>query len=305
LTITIAEATSWATEHCEECGIAHDALQLNQLSELLPFRYIDGHKLVVPKVDGDLSGYASLIGDTGQNPDADFPSVSTLEVPLSYFAAILEVDSLIATHYGSYRNILRSLVQVKVFAILQRFWSMVFNGNSANQGECAGLVELANTYTHEVTSNSGGTGPPLAGEIEAMLRMLSPRRGLKNRYLVMHPWALEILRNSAYQNDIYFAEDERLGQVPVIAGTKVVQSEYIPVDQSIPPNNNLTTIFGVVLHPRTGCFGVLPHANRGQEIQVLGPFRKEGQDTSYFKIKAPMGFGAFGSGVAALIGVGE
>lgn len=288
------------------CGVALSARIQDQVFGLLPFKYIEGHQLDIAKVDASgISGYATVIPDTGGSPALTFPDVGTFQIPLTHFAAILEVDSLVVDQYGSHRDILRPLIDIKVAAIVDLFRNRLVNGEGA-AGEFSGLVELASTYANTVGADGDAAngGPVQAGEIEAMLAMLAPQHGLKNRYLVMNSQTLNSLRSGAYQNDVYFIEHPQEGPLPAIAGVPVLVNNHIRMDQIKGASANLTSIFGIILEPDTGVFGILPCTNRGQEVRVLGPFLKEGSEilTFHLQMQAGVGLGNEDT-VAALDGV--
>jgi len=291
-TISQPEAQLYAVE-APSCGIAVQDRVQDQLFGQIPFVYVDGRALTVAYVSGDgLESHAAQVATTGASPPATFPTVDASEIALSHFTTILEVDSLILTQYGSRRNILRSLIDVKVASIIELFRETIVTSTGP---PVEGL--LTTGEANKVTANGGAGGAVQAGEVEEMLSLLSPGDNLSNRYLVMNAKALTHLRAGAYQNEVYFLSHPLLGPVPTIGGVPVLVDDHFPTDEGA--SNDQTSIVGVVLEADTGYFGVLPCGRRGSEVTVVGPTPLEGTDTVAFKIWMDAGAGTANSRAVA------
>lgn len=279
-TITVQEAAYFSVP-APSCGIVVKSRVHDQLFGLIPFVYIDGDKLKIASVTGaGLESHASMIVGTGGSPPATFPTVDLAESPLFHFASILEVDSLVVSHYGNRRDILKALIDVKVASVLELFRKQLVTGTT---GGFEGLLMRGNA--NKITANGGAGGEVQPGEIESTLSLLSADDNLSNRYLVMHAKALKHLRGGAYQGDISLMQHPDLGNLPVIAQVPVLINNYLPTNEP----GDRTSILAVVLEPLTGLFGVLACAHRGREIRVFGPVPREGTDKLTFHVQMQAG----------------
>ena len=301
-TITTTEA-AYFSEPTPACGVLLSRRVHDQLFGKIPFVYIDGHQLDIANADADgLRAHASVIGTTGASPAASLPLLELATIPLSHFATILEVDSLLLSRYGNRQDVLRALLDVKVASLLDLFRYTIVNGDSAVAGEFDGLLKLADTFLTQTRANGGAGGAVQAGEIERMLSILRPQHGFANRYLVMHSEAFKHLRAGAYQNDVFFTQDATLGLLPTIGGAKVLIDNHLPLTEG--PSTDWTSILGVVLEARSGVYGALPCVRRGGEVEVLGPVARESTETLTLALQMPAGVGAGNKGaIAKLDGV--
>jgi hypothetical protein len=276
-----------------------DKRPTDQLYDILPFIPIEGHELVLNVIDATgstLPGLADLADAeaAGAAIDATMPTIATRTFPLKRISAEMPVDSIIPGKYGSHRDIVQGLLNLKVEAVRDHCRTLIARGDSSvNAEEFDGLAKLAALYSQEVTANNGAGGTALKGEIEKLLTLLNPRPTNQNVYLVMHAKAYEHLVRNNY-TDFEYVEHAVLGQLPSFAGVPVLIDNFIPTNEA--PTSTGTSIYAVMLGENVGLCGIYPAAVQGGEIQVRGPVVKESTDTMWYHVSWDVGLALYNKG---------
>lgn len=299
--ITLNEALKFSNSAIGE-RVSFDTPVLSQLPLLLDFEYVEGGSTYdINLADGSALASHAVAG-SGSAPPTTLPTISTRQNAMTYFASLLEVDSLILGHYGNHRDILRSLLTVKATAVLHSFFSAIFDGADGMSGTFKGLHKTADDNSNVVEADNGAAdgGAVQVGELEETAALLSASAGdLRNRYFVMHTDAYAHLYRGAYQGQIQFTKGP-LGMTPVVSGVPILLDNFIRTDRSHGVGVNLTTIYAVILG-RAGITGVMPCASRGKEVRVRGPLLKEATDTEFYQLSMGAGLAYYNvDGVAML-----
>ena len=279
-----------------------DQRPTDQLYDILPFVPIEGHELVLNVVDATgatLPGLADFADaeTAGAAIDSTMPTITTRTFALKRVSAEMPVDSVIPGRYGSHRDILQGLLNLKVEAVRDHCRYLIARGDSSvNAEEFDGLARLASVYSQEVTANNGAGGTVLAGELEQLLTLLNPRPTNENVYFVMHALAYEHLVRNNY-TDFEFVNHALLGQIPSFAGIPVLIDNYLPVDEA--PTSTGTSIYAVCIGEDMGLCGIFPSAVQGGEIQVRGPVVKESTDTMWYHVSWDVALACYNTGAIA------
>jgi len=170
--ITVSEASGFSNPDVSQ-RYHFDDRPVDQFFEVLPMEPIEGHQKRVNTVQaGDLYTHASLVTGNGGAVAATLPATLTREGNLSHFAARLEVDSLVADEYSSHRDVVHSLLQVKVAALLARFQYQLVRGDQAQAGEFQGLIKLGGSTSFGADGGNADGGVVAKGEIEKIIGAL-------------------------------------------------------------------------------------------------------------------------------------
>jgi len=285
-----------------------DKRPTDQLFEVLPFKPIAGHELRLSAVDASSGGLSALADAeaAGAAIDSTMPAITERLFSLKRISAEMPVASVIPGIYGTHRDIVQALLQLKVNAVRDHFKQLVIQGDSSVASEeFDGLKKLASSYSQQFgANNSAANGDTVQkGEIEELLNLLNPRPRTNNVYLVMHSKAYKHLVKNNYA-DVEFVQHALLGTVPVIAGAPVLVDNFIPITETQGTSNDCTSIYGVVLGDEVGLCGIYPASAVGQPIQVRGPVVKEATDTMWFHVSWDVGLACYGKGaVGRLYGV--
>lgn len=288
-------------------GYVLDKRPTDQLFEVLPFKPIAGHELRLNAVDASSSGLSALADAeaAGAAIDSTMPTITERLFALKRISAEMPVASIIPGIYGTHRDIVQALLQLKVNAVRDHFKLLLIQGDTASPEEFDGLKKLATSYSQQFgANNSAANGDTVQkGEIEELLNMLNPRPRTNNVYLVMHAKAYKHLVKNNYA-DVEFVQHALLGTVPCIAGAPVLVDNFISVAETQGSSSDCTSIYGVVLGDEVGLCGIYPASAVGQPIQVRGPVVKESTDTMWFHVSWDVGLACYGKGaVARLYGV--
>lgn len=302
--ISVNEAQSFSVSEPSHRFHADDAV-VDQFFQVLPFEPVEGHSKTISLFDAsDVHDHATLVPANSTAVPATLPTLSTRTSRLSHFAARLELDSLIAGHYSSYRDIVMAQLQVKVDAVLAQFQRHLILGNGTNPGEFTGLDLLASGYDVGADNSNANGGIVQRGEVEEAISLLAPGAGTHGRYLVMRSSAYHHLYKHNYTDQIFVLQHEQLGAVPAISGVPILLNDRIPGDQVRGTSNDLTSIYAVVVGKDRGLCGMYPAANEGRHIRIRGPYTKENTDTVHFDVTAQLGMTAYrGPAVAKVSGV--
>lgn len=285
-----------------------DKRTTDQLFEVLPFKPIAGHELRLNAVDASSSGLAALADAeaAGAVIVSTMPAITERLFALKRISAEMPVSSIIPGVYGTHRDIVQALLQLKVNAVRDHFKLLLIQGDSSVASEeFDGLKKLATSYSQQFGANSSAAngGTVLAGEVQELLNMLNPRPRTSNVYLVMHAKAYKHLVKNNY-TDVEFVQHALLGTVPCIAGAPVLIDNFISIAETQGTSNDCTSVYGVVLGDEVGLCGIYPASAVGQPIQVRGPVVKESTDTMWFHVSWDVGLACYGQGaVARLYGV--
>jgi len=271
-----------------------------QLYELLPFIPIQGHELRINVAPSSALGTFADAEDAGGALAQNWPSLTTRSFELVRISAELPVDGIITGVYGADNALLDTLVRIKVEAVRDRFKVMLFAGDpSINAAECLGLRRLVETVTLlSVRANSGAGGTVLAGEVEALLALISTRWAGSDLYLVMHAKAYRHLLRHNYR-EVEFGRHSQLGWIPVISGVPVLIDNFIPTNVNVGFGENTTSIYAVILGENHGLCGIHPAANPGGDILVRGPSIKSTSDAEWFHASWDVGIALYNGGALA------
>jgi len=288
-----------------------DQRPTDQFFDVLPFIPIEGHELIVNVIDASEANGPGLstLADAeaaGAAISGTMPTITTRSFPLKRISAEMPVDSIIPTKYGSHRDILAGLINIKVEAVRDHCKFLLVRGDSSvNAEEFDGLVRLAAVYSQQTgaASDAANGGTVAAGEVELILTMLNPRPSSENCYLVMHAKAYKHLVKNSY-TDVEYITHQILGQLPAIAGIPILIDNFIPLNETRGTSNDTTSIYAVMLGEDLGLCGLYPAAVKGTEIQVRGPVVKEGTDTMWYHVSWDVSLGCYNKGaIARLYGV--
>ena len=279
-----------------------DKRPTDQLYDILPFIPIEGHELVLNVVDASgstlpgLADYADAEA-AGAAIGSVMPTISTRTFALKRISAEMPIDSVIPGKYGSHRDIVSGLLNLKIEAVKDHCRALLIRGDSGtNAEEFDGLAKIASDNSQEIIANSGAGGTVAAGELEELLTLLNPRPANDNVYYVMHAKAYEHLTRNNY-TDFELIEHEMLGALPAFAGVPVLINNYIPTNED--PTSTGTSIYAVTLGEDVGLCGIYPSAVSGGEIQVAGPVVKESTDTMWYHVSWDVGLAVYNKGAVA------
>jgi hypothetical protein len=289
-----------------------DQRPTDQFFDALPFIPIEGHELVLNVIDAAEGGAGSGLSEfadaelAGAAIDQNMPAITTRTFALKRISAEMPVDSVIPSKYGSHRDILAGLINLKVEAVRDHCKHLLARGDSSvNAEEFDGLAKLASTYSQQTgaSTDAANGGTVLKGEIELLLTMLNPRPTNESCYLVMHAKAFKHLNKNNYA-DVEYITHATLGQLPAIAGVPILIDNFLPADETRGTSNDCTSIYAVMIGEDVGLCGIFPAAVQGQEIQVRGPVVKEGTDLMWYHVSWVVALACFNKGaIARLYGV--
>ena len=279
-----------------------DQRPTDQLYDILPFIAIEGHELVLNIVDASgstLPGMADFADaeTAGGAIVTTMPTITTRTSPLKRVSAEMPVDSIIPGKYGSHRDIVAGLLNLKVEAVRDHVRYLIVRGDSSvNVDEFDGLAKIAADNSQEITANAGAGGTVAAGELEKLLTYVNPRPSNENVFFVMHAKAYEHLVRNNY-TDFEFMETPVLGRLPAFAGVPVLINNYIPTDED--PTSAGTSIYAVCIGEDEGLCGIFPSSSEGGEIQIRGPIVKESTDTMWYHVSWDVGLAVYNAGAVA------
>lgn len=185
-----------------------------KLDEFLPHvrvRPVTGHQVRYPTVDGStIETYTTVVGTLDQAVSTDWPTLGKSEGIISRFVSNAQINEQVTRLYGSFNNIVRELLKVRVRSLLAAFSDKIINGDpSVNSAEFKGLRRQATDATKIFTAGDGTPSPGVLarGDVETVVSMLRPGRGASVVLLGNADAHKMLSRSAAYAEQISWAHD--------------------------------------------------------------------------------------------------
>lgn len=271
-----------------------------KLDELLPHlrvRAIAGHQVRYPTVEGAaLETFTTVVGSLDQAVSTTWPALGKSEGAISRFVSNAEINEQVTRRYGSFNNILRELLKVRVRSLLAAFSDKVVNGDpSVNAAEFKGLKKHATDAGKTLGAGDAAGTPGVlgSGDIETAVNLLRPGRG-GSVLLLGNADAYKMLsRSAAYAGQISWAHDPISGHpVRMISGVPLLRNDFIKTA------SGTTDLIAVAVSGEQRVEIIYPRANAGREIRIEGPFHAQGAAREQYVVAASLGFVGIGEPVA-------